>query len=330
MTFDRKRAICRLLPVLAVVAACLMPARAAAPLVLETTIALPGTSGRIDHMAIDVARKRLIAAELGNGTVDVVDLAAKKVIHRISGLSEPQGVAYAPKADVLLVACGGDGVAKLYDGADYAPRGEIRLGDDADNAHLDPSTGHVLVGYGEGGLADIDPAKGVELLDIPLPAHPEGFVIASGHIDVNVPDADQIIDIDVHGPRHTWRLPAHWSSNFPIGLAGADHIAAVFRSPAKLALYGTQSGEVAPSADTCGDADDVFYDAKRQRLYVSCGAGAIDSFRWDGKSLTALGRVSSPGARTSLFVPEFDRLYVAARAGWFGSNAAIQVYRPEP
>ncbi len=315
-----------------VVVACAMGAQAATPLVLEGTIALPGTNGRIDHMAIDVTRKRLIIAELGNGTVDVVDLSAKKVIHRISGLKEPQGVAYAPKADVLLVAGGGDGVVRLYGGADYAPRGEIHLGDDADNAHLDSSTGHVLVGYGEGGLADVDPAKGVKLLDIPLPAHPEGFVIspASGHITVNVPDADQIIDIDAHGSRHTWRLPEHWSSNFPIGLAGDGHVAAVFRSPAKLALYGTPAGIVAASADTCGDADDVFFDAKRQQLYVSCGADAIDTFRWDGKTLAALGRVTSSGARTSLFVPEFDRLYVAARAGWFGTNASIQIYRPQP
>ena len=47
-----------------------------APLVLERTIALKGVTGRIDHLAVDLARKRLFVAELGNGTVDVIDLAA--------------------------------------------------------------------------------------------------------------------------------------------------------------------------------------------------------------------------------------------------------------
>src|SRR6476469_6501141 len=72
-----------------------------APLVLERTIALKGVTGRIDHLAVDLARKRLFVAELGNGTVDVIDLASASVIHRIEGLKEPQGLAYAPTADVM-------------------------------------------------------------------------------------------------------------------------------------------------------------------------------------------------------------------------------------
>ena len=48
------------------------------PLVLERTIPLPGVSGRIDHMAVDLRRGRLFVAELGNGTIDVVDLAEGK------------------------------------------------------------------------------------------------------------------------------------------------------------------------------------------------------------------------------------------------------------
>jgi hypothetical protein len=44
-----------------------LPARAAEPpLVLERRIALHDVRGRIDHMAIDLARKRLLVAELGN------------------------------------------------------------------------------------------------------------------------------------------------------------------------------------------------------------------------------------------------------------------------
>ncbi len=54
-----------------------LPCRAAEPsLILERTIALHDVRGRIDHMAVDLARKRLLVAELGNGSVDVIDLAA--------------------------------------------------------------------------------------------------------------------------------------------------------------------------------------------------------------------------------------------------------------
>src|SRR4051794_40628430 len=90
-----------------------LPSRAAAqqpptPLVLEATIPLPDTGGRIDHLAVDLRRGRLLIAELGNGTVDVVDLASRRVMHRLGGLKEPQGVGYSPAADMLAVANAGD------------------------------------------------------------------------------------------------------------------------------------------------------------------------------------------------------------------------------
>ena len=132
---------------------------AAEPLALETTIPLSNTSGRIDHLSVDVVRKRLFIAEIGNGSVDIVDLNARKVIQRIAGLDEPQGVVYAPKADLIAVACGGDGTVRIFTASDFSPRGVVRLGDDADNMRLDSRNGHVIVGYGDGALAIIDTAN---------------------------------------------------------------------------------------------------------------------------------------------------------------------------
>src|SRR5260221_3034131 len=117
------------------------------------TIALPDAGGRIDRLAIDRARGRLFVAEIGNGTVDVVDLGTSRVMHRISGLDEPQGVVYAPKSDRLVVADGGDATVRIYDGRDYSLRGKVRLDDDADDARLDEPTGHVVIGHGSGGIA---------------------------------------------------------------------------------------------------------------------------------------------------------------------------------
>ena len=137
---------------------CALPGlgRAAAPaLVLERTIPLAGVAGRIDHMAIDLTRRRLFIAELGNGSVDVVDLATGRAIHRIADLKEPQGVGYAPAADVLAVASAGDGSVRLFRGADFSPIGTVDLGDDADNVRLDPATGRLIVGFGGGGLATL-------------------------------------------------------------------------------------------------------------------------------------------------------------------------------
>lgn len=310
-------------------------AEPAAPLVLERTIALKGVSGRIDHLAVDLGRKRLFVAELGNGTVDVIDLAARAVIHRIEGLKEPQGVAYAPGADVLAVASAGDGSVRLFRGTELSPAGRIDLGDDADNVRLDTRTGNLVVGYGSGGLAVIDPAKSSLLSRIPLPAHPESFQLDPDkrRAFVNVPGAHQIAVVDMQADRQTasWQMP-EFRANFPMAL-DAPHSTAVvvFRDPARLVTFDVNTGKPTSTVMTCGDADDVFFDAKRRRVYVSCGDGIVDAWQQDGSAYRHLSSIkTASGARTSLFVPDLDRLFVAARAGFsgLGSDAAILVLRP--
>src|SRR6267143_610125 len=110
--------------------ATLLAQTAGAPLVLETKIVLGEVSGRIDHLSIDTKRQRLFVAELGNNSLGVVDLAAGKVLRRIAGLREPQGVAYAPFADSIYVANAGDGSVRVLRGEDLAVVGRVELGDD--------------------------------------------------------------------------------------------------------------------------------------------------------------------------------------------------------
>jgi len=306
-------------------------AEAATPplLVQEASIPLPGTGGRIDHMAIDLARKHLFVAELGNGTLDVVDLAGGKVVHRITGLKEPQGVAYEPKSDLLAVANGGDGSVRFYSAGDFTPRGALALGDDADNVRIDERNGHLLVGYGAGALAVIDPAGPRKLKEIPLPAHPESFRQSGSRVFINVPDAGRIVVADLDTGKVTADWKPKFSSNFPMILDDAGNVAVVFRGSSKLALLDKDSGAIIASVDTCGDADDLFFDATRKRFYVSCGAGVVDVVGRDQGGFRPLSRIkTSGGARTSLFVPDLDRLFVAARAGVLGSAASILIFRP--
>jgi hypothetical protein len=91
------------------------------------------------------------------------------------------------------------------------------------------------------------------------------------------------------------------------------------------------TGKMVSTLAACGDADDVFFDNKRHRIYVSCGAGSVDVWQQDGTGYRRLASLkTASGARTSLSVPDLDRLFVAARAGFFGlgSDAAILVVRP--
>ena len=76
----------------------------AGPLQLEEKIGLGNVRGRLDHMALDIDRDRLFVAELGNDSVGVVDLRVRRIVRRIVGLKEPQGVGYVPSTDTLTLA----------------------------------------------------------------------------------------------------------------------------------------------------------------------------------------------------------------------------------
>jgi DNA-binding beta-propeller fold protein YncE len=305
------------------------------PLVLESKIPLGDIRGRIDHPGVDVQRQRLYVPELGDDSLGVVDLQSHKTIRTITGLKEPQGVGYVPSADCVYVANGRSGLVNVYRGDDLTLLAQIELGDDADNIRVDDAAHRVFVGYGAGALAVIDTVTRRKVADVPLRAHPESFRLARGgqQIFVNVPNANEIAVID----RASERQVASWPTdglhaNYPLILedSNRERVLAVFRHPARLAVFQATDGRLLSAIDTCGDSDDAFVDSKRNRLYVICGEGAVDVFAAQDDTYVRVGRLpTSPGARTGLFVPELDRLYVAARAT-SGAAASLWVLAPAP
>jgi hypothetical protein len=192
----------------------------------------------------------------------------------------------------------------------------------------------VVVGYGDGALALIDAASGKLSAQIRLPGHPESFQLERGgsRVFVNVPDAHQITVVD----QSTGEQVASWGladaqANFPMALDEADgRLVVVYREPALLAVLNASSGAPVARLTACGDTDDVFFDAQRQRVYLSCGAGFLDVIQKHGEAYEELARIPTmPGARTALFVPERDRLYLAVRASG-SEGAAVWVFRPTP
>jgi DNA-binding beta-propeller fold protein YncE len=264
--------------------------------------------------------------------VGVVDIVHRVVQQTLTGLHEPQGVGYEPTTDTLYIANAGDGAVQLFQGTDLAPVGRIELGEDADNIRIDPNTHRVVVGYGKGALAIIDPVSRKKIGDIKLTGHPESFQITAdgSQAFVNVPDSHEIAAVNIAQGRQTasWG-PGLLLSNYPMSLdRAASRIHVVFRHPATLAAFDSQSGKKLYSIETCGDSDDVFFDSKRSRVYVSCGEGLIEVLADDGKSYTKEAKLATVGgARTSLFVPKLDRLFLAVRANG-QTPAAIWIFKP--
>jgi chromate transporter len=309
------------------------PAKAApepAPPGVETRISLGDVAGRIDHLAFDPARERLYVAELGNDSVGIVDLNAKRLLRTVPGFSEPQGIAYEPSTDSIYVANGGEGTLRVFRGADFAPVASIPIGADPDNVRVDVAAKRVYVGYGSssGALAVIDPATRLKVADIPLKKHPESFQLEAGgeRIFVNVPEANEIAVVSRTSKSQVGSWPTgSLRDNFPLTLDPTNGRAiAIFRHPARLASFDLSTGKIVATVDACTDADDTFVDVKRSRLYVVCGEGYVEAFAIaPGDRYSRVSRLAtSRGSRTGLFIPERDRLVVAIR-GSARSDAAV-------
>jgi DNA-binding beta-propeller fold protein YncE len=292
-------------------------AQSGVPLKLKQTIPLPGVEGRIDHFAFDPAGERLFVCALGNNTAEVLDLHNGQRIHSITGLGAPQGIAYIPELDRIFVANDKGGICKIYDGKSFQPVGELNFKDDADNIRYDEATKEIYIGFGSGGIAIVSAPDGKQIGSIKLSAHPEAFALEKQgkRIFVNTPDARHVAVID----REKGEVINKWGTdlalaNFPMALDEANHRLFVgCRLPSRLVVLNTDSGNVVAKIDISGDPDDVFYNNKRHRIYAICGSGKIDIIeQTNPKTYKALTKVDTAnGARTGLFVPERDTLFVA-------------------
>jgi hypothetical protein len=192
----------------------------------------------------------------------------------------------------------------------------IDFGEDADNLATMPPA-RLYVGYGNGALGAYDTAKSARLADVALDAHPESFQLdaASGRIFVNVASLQKVAVVDANRSTvmATWPVTAG-AANFPMALDTSHHrLFVLTRKPPHFVVFDTETGKAIATLDADGDADDLFYDAARRRVYGCFGSGSVlvyaqddpDHYRVTAKLPTA------SGARTGLFSADLRRLFVA-------------------
>ncbi len=296
-----------------------------APLVLTGAIPLPNVKGRIDHFGFDPAHNRLFLSALGNNTEEIIGIGPQTVVHTISGVPTPQGVAYSPETNKLFVGSD-EGKLYVYDGTTFDLIASIDFGDDVDNLRYDAAEKRLYVGFGDeksGAIGVVDAATNKRLDDVSrLGAHPESFQLSvSGpNIYVNLPDLKQIAVID-RSTHSIARWPLTFESNFPMALDEADHrLFVATRVPPRLAVFNTNSGHFVATLPTVQDSDDLYYDSARKRVYVCGGEGYISVFQQDDADhYRLLAKVQTAiGARTAGYFGKgrkgFDRFYLAVPA----------------
>lgn len=294
------------------------------PLVLVRIIPLPGAEGRFDHMTVDVKGGRIFAAVYGNDTVEVMDVHRARRIYTISGgLNEPQGVAYIPESNRIVVSNSGSGACQIFDGATYRPIGTVKFPDDADQLRYDPSSKRVYVGYGDGAVGAFDTVTNQRVgQDFSLGAHPESFQLEPGgsRIFVNLASINQVAVLNrATGKVTKWQLEDA-GTNFPMALDEQHRrVFIAARRPARLLVLDMDSGKLIASLPGAADTDDMWYDATRKRIYIPSGEGFIFVYQQvDADHYARIAKIPSAiGARTSAYfgqVGKHNSLYVAVPA----------------
>jgi DNA-binding beta-propeller fold protein YncE len=315
------------------------PVPESSSLILTNAIPLPNEPGRIDHFALDPGG-RVFVCIVGNDKVAVVGNSSDKEIYSIS-VPRPQGAVYVPEFDKLFVGSR-DGKLFIFDGTSYKLIGSIDLGGDTDNVRYDQAAKRVYVGHGDGpdaGIAAVDPRTNQRLEEeYKLGAHPESFQLeASGQrIFVNLPDLKRIDVIDRKaGSISKWPM-TKYQDNFAMALDERDHRLFVgAKTPARLVVLDTNTGQVVAALPSVADSDDLWYDAEYRRIYMPGGQGYISVFDQMGPDrYKLLEKVpSSLGARTASYAAKIGKkgghrffLGVPARSG---RDAELWIYQAQ-
>ncbi len=130
---------------------------------------------------------------------------------------------------------------------------------------------------------------------------------------------------------NTWPISA---AQQPVSLALDEARHRLFvglRKPPQFVVLDSDSGTVVAALESVGLIDGVSFDPAHNRIYVSGGEGFVSVYQQrDSDHYESLGRITTtPIARTSLFVPELNRFYVAIPKQ-DDRDAQIRVYEPVP
>jgi DNA-binding beta-propeller fold protein YncE len=320
-------------------------AQESGPLHLIQTITMDaGVEGKFDHMAVDVKGDRLFLTAPQHHTIEVFDLKAGKWMRSVTGLGKPAGIVDVTETNQILVSDGEPGSCTIVDGSTYQIVSNVKLAADADSVSFDDKASILYVVNGGKDIGEkfsrvsvVDVKAGKALADIKVDSERlEAMALekSGSRLFVNVTALNKVAVVD----RESRKVIAMWDvsdakENVSIGLDEADHrLFVVTRTPGMLVVFDTGTGKSVARLPAVGGVDDLSYDAQHKRIYMSGGEGFLNVYQQkDANTYEAIAKIpTGPGARTSKFVAERNRLYVAIPAVKGERPAEVEVFEVNP
>ncbi|HKE21707.1 MAG TPA: YncE family protein [Bryobacteraceae bacterium] len=312
------------------------------PLRLEKVISIDNVKGEFDHLAIDLAAKRLYIAAEDQQTVEVLDVGVGKHLDSIRLFARPHGLVFLPQTSQLFVADGNDASGKFVDLDGPKVVTAVKTALRADSVAFDPATQTIFVANG-GRVAKMNHSLVTAINALRREKTGETSIdsqvlealaveSSSKRLYVNLMDqgAVAVVDRTAMNLMETWVLDGA-AENSAMALDEAAHrLYVACRRPPALVVLDTRTGKTVAHLPCVDHADDAYFDSEKKRIYVSGGEGAISVYRTGEKQLPSkiTDVRTAPGAKTSLFVPQWNELFVAVPAGADG-HARLLIFRVE-
>jgi DNA-binding beta-propeller fold protein YncE len=310
---------------------------------LVATTPLPGFSGDFDHFGIDLKGKRLFLTAEDHKTVEVFELMTGKRIKSIEGFGQPHAIVFLPETNNFIVTDGdGFGMVELVSGKDYSILDKIKLPPAVDGAVFNPVDHYYYVesGGNEKGshLINIIDTKTFKLVgDISLPGdHSEAMAVSRDgkklYVNLTGPKEVGTVDLATRKLISRWPIPDAETPNSLVLDEPHHRLFIATRKPPKFFVYDTDTGKVVTTLPCVGMNDDMWLDVPRKRIYVT-GTDTTTVFEQrDADHYEHLAEVPTGfRAKTSLLVPQLNRLYVAVSGkGKDDAKLAMQIYEIQP
>ena len=315
-----------------------------APLKLLHRFALPtDLKGHFDHFGVDAEGRRLFGTAVEDKKVVVFDFGRGKLIKEIAGVHEPRGVIYRRDLARLYVSDGG-GALRVFDSNTFAPIKSFDISADADPVAYDPGTQRLFVVNGGekahheySSVTAFDTAALTRVGEVRLTGiEIEGMTVESAGPRVFANNRDKN-EIDIFDRRdfHSiglWPL-REVKRNTVSALDETNHRLFVAGHEGQLEIVNSDTGAELQTLPIGMGADDIAFDPKSRRIYVSAGGGqgSVDVFEQnDADHYSNLGRITTePGAAVSRLLPEQGE-YIVMAPRHAGKPAQVLVFAVAP
>jgi DNA-binding beta-propeller fold protein YncE len=292
------------------------PHLSAASLTPGQPLELTGTQGKFDFIKVDATRRRLLACHTQNGSLDVIDIDASKLIKSVP-TGAAQGVAIDDKGGRYFASVSKPPKLVIVDSTKLEVTGEVPLPGPADVMAYQPGLNRAFVcNDDKPELWIIDPEAKAIVTTLNLPGfgmEDLGFNADGSLLFQNLKDTGALVKIDPAAQKIVTSWPTA-PADKPHGLAMVDEQNAILIAggTGKLVLLDLASGKILASADIAQRVDEIAYDPGLHQAYCASGTGVISVVSVTKGALKTLDSIpSAQGAHSIAVDPKTHTVWIA-------------------